>query len=671
MSTDDAGERRTRSRRESWRSVLDRRARTYLPILFADGSPLDLRILGRMLWRAALVGAAAGLLGAAFFAGVEYLQRLLLDELAGYSVLRAHGETFAAGGAAESFRPWMLCLLPALGGLVCGLLTRTVPEARGGGGDTMMEAFHLRNGAIRRRVIPVKMLASTAVLGTGGAGGREGPTMLVGGAVGSVVGRILHVSARERRILLIAGVAAGISAVFRTPLGAALLAVEILYKDGFESDALVPSVLASVVAYSIVISIFGETTLFSHSSRFPFVASHLPLYALLALLLSVCAIGFLRVFRAVQRAAAALPGPSWLRPAVGGLALGILATPIVMLVGERLGAAGQGLGILGGGYGAAQTAITGAPWIPGGWNAVGLLCLLAVAKVVAASLTIGSGGSAGDFAPSLAIGALLGGAFGRAAQLVLGDPAIDAGAFALVGMGVFYGGIAHVPLAALVLVCELAGNYDLLVPLMLALAISFVALRRQVLYPAQVASPRESPAHRDLLLLEALQSIRVSDLAARSGPYATFAPATPASEMLIKASDIAWQDVFPVIDAGGVLRGLVSADSLRLLAADREGTAWAVAADLMTPPVTVTPADHLRCAAERLVSNGLRELPVVAGDGRIVGFIDEAEIARVYLQAAARAEAASDSSVRLVRAGTVPGTSGRPSGDGSGSGPTS
>ena len=618
--------------------MLDRGARSYLPIFFATGAQLDLRIVGRMLWRAALVGAAAGLLGAAFFAAVEYLQRFLLDWLAGYSVLRAHGETFASGIPAGSFKPWILCLLPAAGGLACGLLTRKVPEARGGGGDSMMEAFHLRGGAIRRRVIPTKMIASTAVLATGGAGGREGPTMLVGGAIGSLVGRVLHVSARERRILLIAGVAAGISAVFRTPLGAALLAVEILYKDGFESDALVPSVLASVVSYSIVISIFGESTLFSHSPRFPFVAAHLPLYAFLALVLSGCAIGFLAVFRAVQSAAARLPGPVWLRPALGGLCLGLLATPIVMFVGDRVGSDGQGLGIFGGGYGAAQTAITGAPWLSGGWNAVGLLCLLAAAKVVAASLTIGSGGSAGDFAPSLAIGALLGGAFGRAAALVLGDPSIDPGAFALVGMGVFYGGIAHVPLAALVLVCELAGNYDLLVPLMLALAIAFVALRRQTLYSAQVSSPRESPAHRDALMLEALTSIRVSDLVPRSGPHLSFAPATPAGDMLVVAGEVTGQDVFPVLDQGGVLRGLVTADSLRVLAADRDGTAWAVAADLMIPPITVTAGDDLRRAAERLVSNGLRELPVLAEDGSIVGFIDEAEIARVYLRAAARAE---------------------------------
>ena len=125
-----------------------------------------------------------------------------------------------------------------------------------------------------------------------------------------------------------------------------------------------------------------------------------------------------------------------------------------------------------------------------------MLAALSLAKLVAASLTIGSGGSAGDFAPSLAMGGLLGGAFGHACQLMLGDPRIDPGAFALVGMGAFYGGVAHVPLAALVLVCEMAGNYDLLVPLMLALGISCVALRRHSLYDAQVATVRESPVYR-------------------------------------------------------------------------------------------------------------------------------------------------------------------------------
>src|SRR5262249_22672558 len=149
------------------------------------------------------------------------------------------------------FRPWLLVLLPALGGLASGLLTTKVaPETQGGGGDAMIDAFHHRGGVVRKRVAWVKALASIATLGTGGAGGREGPTMQIGAGLGSTIAQWLKVGTRERRILLIAGVAAGISAVFRTPLGAALLATEVLYRDDFESDALVPALLASVVSYS-------------------------------------------------------------------------------------------------------------------------------------------------------------------------------------------------------------------------------------------------------------------------------------------------------------------------------------------------------------------------------------------------------------------------------------
>jgi CIC family chloride channel protein len=292
-------------------------------------------------------------------------------------------------------------------------------------------------------------------------------------------------------------VAAGIAAVFRTPLGAALLAVEILYKDGFESDALIPAVLASVMSYSVVISIHGKTTLFGHGGDgFPFVPAHLLLYGILAALVSLLAIGFLHALRVVRGWCLRSQLPTWTLPALGGLALGLFWTPVLLIAGRITDMPGQGLGILGGGYGAVQLAVSGAPWLPVGWGVVALLGALAVAKLLAASMTIGSGGSAGDFAPSLAMGGLLGGAFGQACQLILGDPRIDPAAFALVGMGAFYGGVAHVPLAALVLVCEMAGNYDLLVPLMLALGISCVALRRHSLYQAQVATQRESPIYR-------------------------------------------------------------------------------------------------------------------------------------------------------------------------------
>ena len=624
-----------------FRTWLATRNRTLLPIIFAETAPLDLRIVGRMLFHTALVGVAAGFAGALFFGALEYLQRFLLEDLAGYRILHAHGETFAAARGARTFRPWLLVILPALGGLACGLLTRWAPETRGGGGDAMIEAFHHRGGVIRRRVIWVKALASLFTLGSGGAGGREGPTMQIGGALGSVVARMLGVSARERRILLIAGVAAGISAVFRTPLGAALLAVEVLYRDGYESDALIPAVLASVIAYSVVISIYGESTLFSHAARFPFVPGHLPLYGLLAVFTAAMAVAFVAALRRSKKIFTALPVPDWARPALGGLVLGALCTPLIMFVGGKVQTEGQGLGLLGGGYGAVQTAISGASWLPGGWMSVQLLLLLSIVKLFAASITIGSRGSAGDFAPALAIGGLFGGAFGRALQILLADPRIDPGAFALVGMGVFYGGIAHVPLAALVLVCELAGNYDLLVPLMLAQGIAFVALRNRALYSAQVPTQLDSPVHRDALLIDVLRAVPVKDLMTSGRPFVTFVPQTTATEMLRHVGESTWQDVFPVVDLSGTMIGIVGVDAMRILSAERDGTFLTLAADIMQPPVSVRVDDDLRKATQRLVAHGLRELPVVDAGNAVVGFLDEREVAKLYLKAEARAEEAS------------------------------
>jgi CIC family chloride channel protein len=615
-----------------------------LPSFLSDDAPLDLRIVSRTLLHAATVGVAAGFAGAAFYAGLEFMQRVLLEGLAGYSPLRADGERIIKPGELHAFRPWLLAILPALGGLGCGLLTRLAPETRGGGGDAMIEAFHHHDGSIPLRVLWIKPFASIATLGTGGAGGREGPTMQIGGALGALASRLLGVSIRERRVLMVAGVAAGISAVFRTPLGAALLAVEVLYRDGFESDALIPSVLASVISYAVVISLFGETTLFGRIPRFAFVPAHLPLFGLLALFVALIAVLFLKVFRAVAAFFERLRVPAWLKPALGGLLLGVLVAPLIVFVDFKISSPGQGIGGLGGGYGAVQMAISGSPWLPPGWAAVGLLATLGFVKVLAASFTIGSGGSAGDFAPSLAMGGLLGGAFGRAAALLIHDPRIQPGAFALVGMGTFYGGIAHTPLAALVLVCELAGNYDLLVPLMLAQGIAFVALRKRALYSSQLVTQQDSPLNRDTLLFEVLSSARVGELIDLAKRPICFSPHTPTAEILQRASEAETQEVFPVIDGTGGLVGLVTSAAVRVIAGAAADTQWAVAVDLMQAAVSVRMEDDLRVATELMVSHGLRELPVLDRSGRVLGLLDEADIAEVYLRASARAASADKSS---------------------------
>jgi CIC family chloride channel protein len=609
---------------------------TRLSSLVTELAPLEMRFVGRTLWHMVLVGVTAGFIGAAFFAILEWLQQALLEDFVGYIPLRAHGESAAVSALehTSSTIPWLVFIIPAVGGLLSGLVSRFVPEVAGGGADYAIDAFHHHGGFIRRRVIWAKPLASFFTLGTGGAGGREGPTMMIGAAVGSGLGRALRLGARERRILLVAGMAAGISAVFRTPLGAALLAVEVLYRDDFESDALVSCILASVVSYSIVISLYGESTLLAHAPRFPFTPSHLPLYALLAVFIAAMGHITLRVFAGMKHLLAKLPGPAWVRPAWGGLFLGIWVVPLIVLASHLIGTEGQGLGLLGGGYGAAQTAITGASWLPLGWIGVGFLFALAIAKIIASSLTIGSGGSAGDFAPSLAIGGLLGGAFGRAAQILI-DPSIDPGAFALVGMGAFYGGIAHVPLSALVLVCELAGNYDLLVPLMLALGVSIVAMRRRTLYEAQVSSQRDSPSHREGAILGAFETTHVRDVMERVHDFGVFTPTTSAAEMLTALARYDWQDTFPVREAERMV-GLVRADALRALAADVALADRTSASDLMQPGVFVRPDDTLRSATERLMAAGLRELVVVEGEGvetRVVGFLDEDHVTRRTLAA--------------------------------------
>jgi CIC family chloride channel protein len=332
------------------------------------------------------------------------------------------------------------------------------------------------------------------------------------------------------------------------------------------------------------------------------------------------------------------------RPAYGGAALGGIAVVAIELLGNITGGVGHGLGILGGGYGAAQIAITGAEWLPSGWLAVQLLASLVALKLVAASLTIGSGGSAGDFAPSMAIGGLTGGAFGLAAQILLDDPTLQPGAFALIGMGAFYGSIAHVPLAALVLVSEMAGSYELIVPMMLTLGLALLALRRHTLYPAQPRARATSvrPAEGTLTRL------RVVDVLDRTHAVARVARDTAAGELMRLAHVHADQDLFPVFD-GEVLCGIVVVDDLRAVAADHSLATQKVAADLMREPVTVASEAPLQRAAELLLSHGVRELVVVDENERMLGLLDEHEVSRAALTVVDPSASASGLRVRDVR----------------------
>ncbi|HVH42627.1 MAG TPA: chloride channel protein [Labilithrix sp.] len=590
----------------------------------------ELRAIGRVVMHALGVGLAVGAGACLFYMLLAIAERALLEGLAGYSPLRSAGEhAMDFSMPRRPFSPVVLAMLPALGGLASGVVAhRLAHETSGGGGDAYIDAFHRRGGSMRKRVALVKILATTLTLGSGGSGGREGPTMQVGAAIGALLGRFIRVSARERRVLAVSGTAAGLSAIFGTPLGAALFATEVLYRDDFESDALVPAILASVTAHSVFVGVFPEATLFAHAPRYPFHPSHLPLYAMLAVVISVVARLFVRALKTSKRLFNRLPVPVWSRPAIGGAMLGIAATSWIVMVNPHLNLADRGIGILGSGYGAAQGAITGGAWIPGGWAGVGLLVLLVGMKIVATSFTLGSGGSAGDFGPSLAIGGLVGGAFGRAAQILV-SPAIDPGAFALVGMGTFYGGIAHTPVSSLVMVCEMAGTYDLLPSLMLCSGLAFVLLRRVSLYSKQPRSRFESPAHAGEESLDVLKRLRVDQVFRREPVVTLEAKAALANVVNAVVAAPEWQDSFPVVDAAGTLRGIVAGDVLRAAMKEETPLALVIAADVMLPAAHVAPHDDLHTALERFLGSGLHELPVVEG-GKIVGLLDEAHITRAY-----------------------------------------
>ncbi len=471
---------------EGWRASAPSRARAVIAEVRSTGTDLG----GHLVAHSLLVGLVVGVAACLFFVLIHAAEELLVGGLAGYRSLRPNGEFELPylESAPHALSLVVLAFLPALGGLVSGLISsRLAPEIEGGGGDAYIDAFHDAGTPMRRRVAYYKMIATAAILGTGGSAGREGPTMQVGASIAAAVGRLVPITARERRLLLVAGTAAGLAAMFGTPLGAALLATEVLYEHDFESEALIPALLASVVAYSVFLKVFpGSGHLFAHAPRYPFRPAHLPYYALLAIVLAIGGRLFVAILSLARRLFLAVRSRV-LRPALGGLALGLLAVGWLAFGNPRLGLSGIDVGALGSGAGVAQEAILSASLLPEGWAGVAFFGGFAVFKMITTSLTLGSGGSGGDFGPSLAIGALLGGAFGRAVSLLVGGD-LDPGAFALVAMGAFYGGLANTPVSALVLVCEMTGTYDLLVPAMLTNVLGFVLMRRANLYHTQLPS---------------------------------------------------------------------------------------------------------------------------------------------------------------------------------------
>jgi CIC family chloride channel protein len=440
----------------------------------------------RLILFAVFLGLIGGF-GAQLFLWLLHMgEVLILTPLSGYHFLTVAAASHSLKAPGFRFY-WGIPLATTVGGLLAGVLVyRFAPEAEGHGTDAVVQAFHERNGYIRPRVPLVKTLASAITIGSGGSAGREGPTAQIAAGVGSIVGRFCKLSKKERRYVVLMGVAAGLSAIFKSPLGTAIFAVEILYAGvAFEGDALLYTLIASAVAYAVTGAIEGWTPLFVLPKASFGTPLDLVWYGILGILAGSIGAFLPTVFYGIRDFFRRLRIPNHFKPAIGGLAVGLIGAVLP--------------GILGGGYGYMQLALEGAAGL-----SIGFLLLLMVGKIVTLSLTIGSGGSGGVFAPTLFIGVFLGAAASGFLRWV-GIHQISETALAVVGMAAVFAGAARVPIAALIMVTEMTGGYHLIVPTMLAVALSyFVQLslsrrhRYPTLYEAQVQSPMESPVHRRL-----------------------------------------------------------------------------------------------------------------------------------------------------------------------------
>jgi CIC family chloride channel protein len=504
---------------------------------------------------------------------------------------------------------YLKILIPAMGGLIVGLMVRWGTEkARGHGVPELIEAVVLRGGRITWRTAAARVSAAAVTIGSGGSVGREGPIIHIGSFLGSAVAQLMRLTRERERILMSCGAAAGISATFHAPIAGMLFAVEVLLGD-FSLGTFSPIVLASVTA--AVISSF-------HLGDFPaFIipAFHLGslweyfLYPILGILCGLVAVGFTKSLYFCEDRFNDLPVPVWVRPALGGMLLGstLLVLPEVFGVG----------------YGAINNALMSK-------MSLSLMGALVFGKILATSVSLGSGAAGGILAPSLFIGVMSGGTFGwLAGEILPGFP--PASSYALVGMGALVAGSIHAPVTAILLIFELSGNYHIILPLLLACILSTITsslFQRGSIYSIKLLRRGVEISHgREQTILK---NMAVRDVMVRS-----------VKSVLESAPMVTVVDLFrkfnlaclTVVNDKGELVGLISFHDIVGAALEEEMSYLLIARDMADTEVdTVVPTDTLDKALGKMQAEKVGELPVVAedGSGKLVGLVLERDVINAY-----------------------------------------
>ncbi|HEY7857488.1 MAG TPA: chloride channel protein [Candidatus Nanopelagicales bacterium] len=552
------------------------------------------------------IGIVAGLGAVAFISALRFCTWLLLGQIGGYLPATTSGE----GGispASDFARPWAIPLVVAVGGLVSGLLVfGLAPEAEGHGTDAAIAAVHHNPRGMRARVTVVKMVASAITIGSGGSGGREGPTAQISATFGSMISRLLNLSPEDSRIAVSAGIGSGIGAIFRAPVGGALLGAELPYRNDIEVEALVPSLVASVVAFAVFGSVEGFDPIFGYHDQYHFSdVRDLAYFAVLGVVAGLMGRLYALTFHRLSATMRASALPRVLKPALAGLAVGCIGLLIP--------------GVLGTGYGQVQqaldrTALLGMPL----W----LVLMIPFAKILATTLSIGSGGSGGIFGPGMVIGGVTGAAVWRLLELFTPGLPTSPVPFVIVGMMACFGSIAHAPLSVMLMVAEMTGNLSLLAPAIVAVVLAVVVVGDTTIYTSQLGNRSESPAHRFGFGLPTAASVPIRSAMARprvvlSADTAVALATEELSRAGVPGAPVVSSGAFIGVVGAGALAGVGDPDTPVGGLADR--TAMTVAADAT-----------LDVAIEALATNPDGWVTVLDPDLSVVGVVAVPDLVRGY-----------------------------------------
>lgn len=558
-----------------------------------------------------LIGIIAGFGSLLLYYAINFFTSLFLVGIANFN-----GPLPAGEGGISNFvlKPYKAILIPVstlLGGLISGFIVyKFAPEAEGHGTDAAIDAFHNKNGRIRRRIPAVKLVASAITIGSGGSAGREGPTAQIAAGFGSFVADLFHMNDHDRRIAMAAGIGSGIGSIFLAPLGGALLSTEILYRRDFEVQALIPSIIASTIGYLIFGYSFGYHFLFATDTATAIGFTHpisLAIYLFVGIVAGLGGVLYVKLFYGVQTLFKKMkPISKYFRPAIGALIVGIIG----MFFPQVLGL----------GYGWVQLILFNNLTLLPLW----LLVTLFFLKIIATSFTIGSGGSGGVFAPGIVTGAFLGATMGVLIHPYF--PFINVIEVTIVTMISFFGGVSKAPISVIIMGTEMTNSFALFLPLMLATTVSyFVSGYKNSIYEAQVLDRSMSPAHKFEYERPIMDEISVFD--AMRTDYQFVNPEMSLKEALDKIHESKTKGV--VVEENAKLRGFLSLEDIKT----GIDMSQAKVKDVMTFDATTISKDkNVHVALDLLTKEVRGKLVVVDEEGsdNILGTISFGDVAEAY-----------------------------------------